>query len=93
MNSRNHGVNTMTDTLRITLELDKADNPPLYQDLAKFPKGPRRVNRLRTLAHAGLIAQLPTQSQTPERSGRLEIAQDVTLTAASLELFGPTLEG
>lgn len=81
----------MADTLRITLELDKADNPPLYQDLAKFPKGPRRVNRLRTLAHAGLLAQsvqftLPTDRGAPPRPD-----QDATLQAASLELFGPAL--
>ena len=55
----------MADTLRITLELDMADNPPLYQDLAQFPKGPRRVNRLRTLAHADLIA--PTGTAKPSR--------------------------
>lgn len=80
----------MTDTLRITLELDMADNPPLYQDLAQFPKGPRRVNRLRTLAHAGLIAQGVAQCLPTERNPSPK--SDHTIQAASLELFGPALE-
>jgi hypothetical protein len=81
----------MADTLRITLELDRADNPPLYQDLAGFPKGPRRVNRLRTLAHAGLLAQLAPLTLPVERGMSPRPEQDATLKAASLELFGPAL--
>lgn len=82
----------MPDKLRITLELEMADNPPLYQDLAKFPKGPRRVNRLRTLAHAGLIAQSAPLSVTTELAISPTLEQDATLQSASLELFGPALE-
>ena len=81
----------MPDTLRITLELQMADNPPLYQELARFPKGSRRVNRLRTLAHAGLIAQLPRQHPSTEGVGRNDTDQGAALNAASLELFGPPL--
>lgn len=81
----------MADTLRITLELELADNPPLYQDLAKFPKGPRRVNRLRTLAHAGLVCQSAPQMVPIERAVSPRPEQDATLQAASLELFGPAL--
>lgn len=81
----------MADTLRITLELDKADNPPLYQDLAKFPKGPRRVNRLRTLAHAGLLAQSVQLTLRNDQGVPPRPEQDATLQAASLELFGPAL--
>ncbi|WP_395401090.1 hypothetical protein ACHMW6_25710 [Pseudoduganella sp. UC29_106] len=82
----------MADTLRITLELDIADNPPLYQDLAKFPKGPRRVNRLRTLAYAGLIAQLVPQGPLTVRTIPPKPDQDSTMKAASLELFGPAFD-
>jgi hypothetical protein len=82
----------MADTLRITLELEIADNPPLYLDLAQFPKGPRRVNRLRTLAHAGLIAQLVPQGLPTERTIPTKPDQDSTMQAASLELFGPALD-
>lgn len=83
----------MADTLRITLELDQADNPPLYQDLARFPKGPRRVNRLRTLAHAGLLAQTVQYTLPSDPGVPLRQEQDATLHAASLELFGPALGG
>lgn len=81
----------MTDTLRITLELEPADNPPLYQDLARFPKGPRRVNRLRTLAHAGLLAQTAQYVTPVEQRISSRPDRDATLQAASLELFGPAL--
>lgn len=83
----------MADTLRITLELERADNPPLFHDLSQFPKGPRRVNRLRTLAHAGLIAQGTPQGSALGLALPPAPPEDATLQAASLELFGPALEG
>lgn len=82
----------MADPLKITFELELADNPPLYQDLAQFPKGARRVNRLRTLAYAGLIAQSTPHLVSIERAMLPKPVQDATLQAASLELFGPALE-
>ena len=85
-------------TIRLSVELERADNPPLYDDLVKFPKGPRRVNRLRTLAYAGLVFQQcgqtmsvmeaqwltksPTEPNTP--------GQDAVVALASMELFGPS---
>lgn len=47
----------MSATIRINLQLQRADNPRLYDELASLPKGPRRVSRLRTLAYAGLLTQ------------------------------------
>ena len=44
--------------IRLLFELERADNPRLYDDLIGFKKGTKRVNRLRTLAHEGLLAQL-----------------------------------
>jgi hypothetical protein len=82
----------MTDTLRITLELDLADNPPLFQDLARFPKGPRRVNRLRTLAYAGLIAQSPMPAVLCDSSQSHPPDQSPTIQVASFELFGPAIQ-
>ncbi len=38
-------------------EMNRDDNPRLYDDLARFNKGTKRVNRLRFLAHEGLLAQ------------------------------------
>jgi hypothetical protein len=79
----------MANTLRITFELELADNPPLYEDLAQFPKGPRRASRLRTLAHAGLIAQLTMRPLSPAIPSTLLSPQEVCMQEASLELFGP----
>ena len=43
--------------IRLLFELERADNPRLYDDLIRFKKGTKRVNRLRTLAQEGLLAQ------------------------------------
>jgi hypothetical protein len=40
--------------MRMLFELDRKDNPRLYDELSKFRQGPKRVGRLRTLAHEGL---------------------------------------
>jgi hypothetical protein len=46
-----------SETIRLQFELDRADNPRLYDELIKFKQGSKRVNRLRTMAHEGLMAQ------------------------------------
>lgn len=43
--------------VRLVFELARADNPRLYDELARFPQGQKRVNRLRVLAYDGLLAQ------------------------------------
>ena len=43
--------------MRLLFEIARDDNPRLYDDLVRFNKGTRRVNRLRFLAHEGLLAQ------------------------------------
>jgi len=45
------------ERIRLVFELERADNLRLYGDLIQFKKGSKRVNRLRTLAHEGLLAQ------------------------------------
>ncbi len=45
------------EPIRMLFELERADNPRLYDDLIRFTKGTKRVNRLRTLAQEGLLAQ------------------------------------
>jgi len=82
----------MADTLRITFELEQPDNPPLYDDLAQFPKGARRVNRLRTLAYAGLLAQLGPHLAPAARATPPARSEDSALSGASLELFGPSAD-
>ncbi|EKD96636.1 MAG: hypothetical protein ACD_23C01368G0004 [uncultured bacterium] len=46
-----------TKPIRLVFELARADHPRLYDDLAQFHKGTKRVNRLRVLAYDGLLAQ------------------------------------
>jgi len=46
------------ETLRMLFELDRADDPQLYDDLVRFKKGTKRINRLRVLAREGVIVQL-----------------------------------
>ena len=51
-------VDTKVDhSVRLLFELSRDDNPRLFDDLMRFNKGPKRVNRLRFLAHEGLLAQ------------------------------------
>lgn len=46
------------ETLRMLFELDRADDPQLYDDLIRFKKGTKRINRLRLLAREGVVMQL-----------------------------------
>ena len=45
------------EPVRLLFEMTRDDNPRLYDDLIRFNKGTKRVNRLRLLAHEGLNAQ------------------------------------
>lgn len=58
--------------IRVTLELSRSDDPLLFDALVQLSKGRRRVARLRTLAHDGLLAAQPNPSalasQAPARS-------------------------
>ena len=86
--------------MRMRFELERGDNPPLFDELTKFPKGTKRLNRLRTLAHEGLHAQRAWSAPT----GRAEAKHEETigegqrgktdnlLAAASSELFGPAFD-
>ncbi|MDO9251095.1 hypothetical protein [Hydrogenophaga sp.] len=53
--SRNKETNS--EPVRLLFEMTREDNPRLYDDLIRFNKGTKRVNRLRFLAHEGLLAQ------------------------------------
>jgi len=46
------------ETIRLLFELDRADDPQLYDDLIRFKKGTKRINRLRLLAREGVIGQM-----------------------------------
>ncbi len=53
----NQDTSKLPKTIRLVFELERADNPRLYDELMCFKKGAKRVNRLRVLAHEGLLAQ------------------------------------
>lgn len=50
-------ANKESEPVRLLFEMTREDNPRLYDDLVRFNKGTKRVNRLRFLAHEGLLAQ------------------------------------
>lgn len=50
--------------IRVTLEFSRSDDPLLFDALVQLKKGRRRVARLRTLAHDGLLAAV-TKPGTP----------------------------
>ena len=50
-------MTTSGEPVRLLFEMTRDDNPRLYDDLIRFNKGTKRVNRLRFLAHEGLLAQ------------------------------------
>ena len=86
--------------MRMRFDLERDDNPPLFDELMKFPKGTKRLNRLRTLAHEGLHTQrgwsVPTgraEAKREEVIGEGQRGQaDSVLAAASNELFGPAID-
>ena len=74
--------------LRMVFELGRSDNPRLYDELARFPQGVKRVNRLRVLAYDGLLTQhgvfaqradagLPPLSRAGEGSNIPAVTKDV----------------
>ena len=70
-----------TEAIRLLFELERADNPRLYDELASFRQGVKRVNRLRTLAHEGLLSQYlrPGWGEQPsEGQGGAASADDMT---------------
>lgn len=78
--------------IRLVFELARADHPRLYDDLIRFPKGTKRINRLRVLAYDGLLTQLgqliavgPAPQSASAGSKAEEGNGDVTNA-----MFGPT---
>lgn len=50
-------VTPKQETIRMLFELDRDDDPRLYDDLIRFNKGTKRINRLRLLAHEAVLGQ------------------------------------
>ena len=87
----------MKDEIRMSFILMREDNSLLFDDLHRFPKGTRRVNRLRILAYAGLAtmseSRLPAPLSDNLSSGqKIQDQEDSSLNKASVELFGKPLK-
>lgn len=50
-------VSKVSPPIRLVFKLERAEHPRLYDELIRFRKGVKRVNRLRVLAYDGLLAQ------------------------------------
>ena len=72
------------EPVRLLFEMTRDDNPRLYDDLIRFNKGTKRVNRLRFLAHEGLLAQ--HWMVAPVGIGMPVMASTVALAPASVNL-------
>ena len=70
------------EPVRLLFEMTRDDNPRLYDDLIRFNKGTKRVNRLRFLAHEGLLAQ--HWMAVPVGIGMPVMASAVPLAVASV---------
>ena len=80
--------------IRLVFELARADNPRLFDELSQFPKGAKRVNRLRVLAYDGLLAQHGVfVLSSVQGSGQVRVAkgQDIQVAAVTNGLFEPGL--
>ena len=75
----NHGT-TKEEPVRLLFEMTREDNPRLYDDLIRFNKGTKRVNRLRFLAHEGLLAQNWT-AQKPGSEEFFRVPEIIALLA------------
>lgn len=79
---------TNTEPVRLLFEMTREDNPRLYDDLIRFNKGTKRVNRLRFLAHEGLLAQnwvlVPAAGASSDQTAALALqaASKVNLAVA-----------
>lgn len=77
------------EPIRLVFQLERADNPRLYDDLIRFKKGAKRVNRVRTLVQEGLLAQQwPVDFGNPITQAREEAAPlDVGAAAITNQVF------
>lgn len=81
--------------IRMVFVLERADNPPLFDELIAFRQGVKRLNRLRTLAHEGLIRQAGLSQPVPRTEQRVPPPAprgDDVMTAAADELLGPGID-
>ena len=85
----------MSGELRMSFVLLRDDIPLLFDDLQRFPKGTRRINRLRLLAYAGLSA-MQSPVGAPSRAAMVKPEESVSMATslgvASVEFFSLPLK-
>ena len=94
-------ADTDQEPVRLLFEMTRDDNPRLYDDLIRFNKGTKRVNRLRFLAHEGLLAQnwtlIPAAdaaSQAPAAALRTRVDVNPVAAEHMVQAFDvPTSDG
>jgi hypothetical protein len=77
--------------IRLIFQLERDEDPAVYDELIRFKQGVKRVNRLRMLVHDGLLAQrtwlrtepLVDTPQAVRSTGSHRVTNDV---------FGPGLD-
>lgn len=81
--------------IRLVFKLERAEHPRLYDELIRFRKGAKRVNRLRLLAYDGLLAQsgLLGHDGLAARDLGGGAEQKEGASAVTNELFAPAIEG
>jgi hypothetical protein len=81
------------EPIRLVFELARADHPRLYDDLIQFPKGTKRINRLRVLAYDGLLMQVGQATASPtavdDRTGQGSVTEGGHVLTN--DLFGPSI--
>ncbi|MBA4109205.1 MAG: hypothetical protein C0487_06390 [Leptothrix sp. (in: Bacteria)] len=81
------------EPIRMVFELSREDHPRLYDELIRFPKGTKIINRLRVLAYDGLLVQVG-RAMSPARNEHDEPSDgEVPEGGASLtnDLFRPAI--
>jgi len=81
------------EPIRLVFGLTRADHPRLYDDLIRFPKGTKRINRLRVLAYDGLLVQGGqfVAAGQPGSIGQGQSGADDASGAMTNDLFVPSL--
>jgi len=77
--------------IRLVFELSRAEHPRLFDDLIRFHKGTKRVNRLRVLAYDGLLTQWGWLQSAASAPGERNAAS-ASKSDASIGLFLSALD-
>lgn len=84
---------TLSEPIRMVFELSREDHPRLYDDLIRFPKGTKRINRLRVLAYDGLLVQNGQTMPSTKLSDGNALSNRATdgNNALTNDLFAPSI--